>query len=456
MTEYSEFLERAEVKSTDEVHRKKLLRVIGIYDDVVTRMKSTQFHNWEEAREIASQIKASVIDNLAAYLEQFEKNAKSHGIKVIWAEDRDEAQQFLIDLIKTKKAKSVVKSKSMITEELGVNELLEEHKVHVIESDLGELIVQLAGEKPYHIVTPAMHKSKQDVSKLFHEKLGIPLTEDIPELAMAARKHLRESYITADIGITGANFLIAEDGAIVITENEGNARLTMSCPPVHVAFVGIEKVLPNLKSLELFLPLLSTSGTGQRTTCYNSIIRGPKGSAEIDGPEEMYVVLVDNGRTNLYRDPEFREALKCIRCGACLNACPVYKSVGGHTYKTTYQGPIGSVITPHLKGFKDWGHLPFASSLCGACTDVCPVKIPLHHLLLKNRKLMHEKGEVPIVWSLGIKLWSIMVTHPVLLSFSRMIGRGIFPLIKRFLPKRMRGIDLPQKSFSESFREIDR
>jgi len=225
---------------------------------------------------------------------------------------------------------------------------------------------------------------------------------------MAARVHLREAYLNSEIGISGANFLIADVGAVHLLENEGNGRLSTACPPVHIVLAGIEKVLPRLADLELFLPLLATSGTGQQLTVYNSLIRGARRSGELDGPSKMYVILLDNGRTNLYKDPEFREALRCIRCGACLNACPVYKAVGGHAYHTAYPGPIGAVITPHLRPLEEWNHLAFASSLCGACSDVCPVNIPLHHLLLKNRALAEKAGFTGILWPLLIRAWSMV------------------------------------------------
>ncbi len=255
-----------------------------------------------------------------------------------------------------------------------------------IETDLGEFIVQLRNEHPYHIVTPAMHLSKEDVAKTFHEKYQLPLSSTPKEITAFVRARLREKYQKADAGITGANFLIADTGAVVVTENEGNALMSISFPKVHVVIAGIEKIIPSLTDLDLFLPLLATHGTGQNITAYNSITSGPRQDGEVDGPEEMYVILLDNGRTNLLAQQEQRQALSCIRCGACLNACPIYKGVGGHSYGATYSGPIGSVITPHYNGMEEFKHLSFASSLCGKCTEVCPVKIELHKLLLFNRR----------------------------------------------------------------------
>ena len=302
-----------------------------------------------------------------------------------------------------------------------------------------------------------MHKSKEEISKLFHEKLGSPLSDSAEELTMVAREHLRNTYVTADIGVTGANFIIAEEGAILMTENEGNCRLTMSCPPIHVAIVGIEKVIPRLSDLSLFLPLLATSGTGQRITCYNSIIRGPRKENEPDGPEEMYVILLDNGRSELFAKNDFREILRCIRCGACLNACPVFRTVGGHTYNTTYQGPVGSVITPHFRGMSQWNHLSFASSLCGSCTDVCPVEIKIHELLLKNRWEAKQNKLVGKAWDWSLKVWAIIFSNRKVLNIVGKIAKLKVGIMKEFLPygKRKRVPALPKKSFSRLWREYD-
>ncbi|MEP6514321.1 MAG: LUD domain-containing protein, partial [Parafilimonas sp.] len=277
--------------------------------------------------------------------------------------------------------------------------------IESVETDLGEYIQQLDNEPPYHIVTPAMHKSKEDVARLFAEKLGVPEGLTPAQITQVAREKLREKYVQAEAGISGANFLIADIGAIAVTENEGNARLSCSWPKTHIVVAGIEKMIPSLTNLALLWPLLATYGTGQKLTVYNTIISGPKQHNETDGPEEMYVILLDNGRTNLLADPITREALYCIRCGACLNACPVYKNIGGHSYNTTYSGPIGSVITPHLRSMHQYKHLSYASSLCGNCTEVCPVKINLHELLLYNREQAVIKGESTLNERLAWKIW---------------------------------------------------
>ncbi len=324
MNELSQFLKQSRLLSRDENHRLKILKAISTYDEKVDEIKKDQFKDWQQARLTAAEIKEYVLDHLPSLLEEFEEKISSRGVEVLWARDKEEAQKYFVEIATRHQAKKVVKSKSMTTEEIEFNELCHDNGIEVIESDLGELIVQLADEKPYHIVTPAMHKSKAEIGQLFHERLGAPETDNAEQLTMIAREHLRKTYITSDIGVTGANFIVAREGALVMTENEGNGRLTMSCPPIHVAIVGIEKVLPCLSDLSLFLPLLSTSGTGQQITAYNSIIRGPRQNGESDGPEKMYVILLDNGRSELFIKDHFRSILRCIRCGACLNACPVY------------------------------------------------------------------------------------------------------------------------------------
>jgi len=293
----------------------------------------------------------------------------------------------------------------MVTEEIHLNHFLAKHNIESVETDLGEYIQQLDGEPPYHIVTPAMHKSKEDVARLFENKLGTPSRLSPEELTLVAREKLRKKYVQAEIGITGANFIISDIGGIAITENEGNARLSTAWPKTHIAIVGIEKMVSSLTDLALMWPLLSTYGTGQKVTVYNSVICGPKQPGETDGPDEMYVILLDNNRTNILANPVQRESLYCIRCGACLNVCPVYKNIGGHTYGTTYSGPIGSVISPNLNGLEEYKHLSYASSLCGACTEVCPVKINIHRLLLENRHESVEQGMTTFSEKMAWKIW---------------------------------------------------
>jgi len=398
------FIARSTVKAEDMDHRRKINFNIGRYNAVVPQGKQ-QFGDLNLARERAKNIKWRALETLDNHLEEFEAIFTQRGGKVIWAENAASALKEILAICKERNCRTIVKSKSMVTEELKLNDFLEENDIESIETDLGEYIQQLDGEPPYHIVTPAMHKSKEDVAKLFYEKLHTKPGLTPEQLTLVAREKLREKYVQAEIGITGANFIISDSGAIAVTENEGNARLSCAFPKTHIVIAGIEKVIPSLTDLGLFWPLLATYGTGQRVTVYNTIVTGPKQPGETDGPEEMIVILLDNGRTNILANEKTRESLYCIRCGACLNACPIYKNVGGHSYGTTYSGPIGSVITPHLKEMGEWKHLSYASSLCGNCTEVCAVKINLHELLLENRYEAVEKGYATWSEKLAWKAW---------------------------------------------------
>ncbi len=379
------FTRKAEIKAFDINHRKIIKHNISRYDSAVLKGKE-QFSNLDVARQRISFLKHRAINSLENYLKEFEYNFVKKGGKVIWANDAEEAANEILKIFLKNEAKLAVKSKSMATEEIELNHKLESQNIESVETDLGEYIVQIAGEKPYHIITPAMHKSKEDIAGLFHEKFNTPPNSTPEELTLFVRKLLKKKFTGADIGVTGANFIIADIGAVALTENEGNALMTVSFPKIHIVIAGIDKVIPSVKDLALIWPVLASHGTGQNITVYNSIISGPKKESEADGPEEMYVVLLDNGRTNLLFQKKQKSAFSCIRCGACLNACPIYRNIGGHTYDTVYSGPIGSVITPYLKGFKDYKHLSFASSLCGKCTEVCPSAIKIHKLLLYNRR----------------------------------------------------------------------
>jgi L-lactate dehydrogenase complex protein LldF len=366
-------------------HREIIQTALRKYEGVRDKTRSA-FQDWQAARQAAAETKFEAINHLDQYLVEFATKLEARGTKVHWASTGTQARDIILQIIRDKKARSIIKSKAMTSEEIHLNEALEHAGFEVVESDLGEFIVQLREEAPYHIVFPAMHLTRGEISELFTKELGSAPTDSPEELTMIARRVLRKKYITADIGLTGANFAIAETGMISITENEGNARLTAALPGTVISLLGIEKILPRLEDLALFLPMLATMGTGQPLTCYNSFYGGPRQPGESDGPEEFHVVLLDNRRTELLADGEQRDGLHCIRCGACLNVCPIFRNVGGHTYGTTYSGPIGSVITPHLRGLQSWKHLSYASSLCGACTETCPVKIDLHHHLLQNRR----------------------------------------------------------------------
>ncbi len=452
----TDFIHTSDTKAFDLDHRRIINYNIGKYHVAVERGLS-KLANLENSKRKAHTIKWKVMENLDKLLPEFESNFQRKGGKVIWANDIEEAQNEILQIIKKAGAKTVIKSKSMATEEIHLNEFLEKNDIEALESDLGEYIVQLLGQKPYHIVTPAMHLSKEDIAKLFNEKFGTPIDSTPEQLTMKARELLREKYTSFDIGITGGNFLIADSGSIALTENEGNARLTTTFPKIHIAIVGIEKVIPTMNDLDLFWPILSSHGTGQNLTVYNTILGGPRQGNESDGPEEMYVILLDNGRTNLLAQKEQRQALYCIRCGACLNACPVYKNIGGHTYETTYSGPIGSIITPHMAGMKEFKHLSYASSLCGKCTEVCPVKIDIHKMLLLNRRDSVQQGLSPFSENMGWKGWK---TGMLKRKTMDMFGGKFKNLMLRTFFKKSWGKhrELPkvaEKSFSKQWKDQD-
>jgi L-lactate dehydrogenase complex protein LldF len=450
----SSFIAKSTIKAGDLEHRRKINFNIGKYNATVPVGKE-QFSDVMVARQKAKQTKWKAIEQLDKYLEQFEINITKRGAKVIWAETAEQALEEIGKICKEKNCKTLVKSKSMVTEEIHLNHYLEANGIESVETDLGEYIQQLHGEPPYHIVTPAMHKSKEDVARLFAEKFGTDPKLTPEQITLLAREQLREKYVAAEVGVTGANFIISDIGGIAITENEGNARLSCAWPKTHIVIAGIEKVIPNLNDLALFWPLLSTFGTGQRVTSYNTVITGPRQPNEIDGPLEMYIILLDNGRTNVLQDVAMRESLYCIRCGACLNACPVYKNVGGHTYETTYSGPIGSVITPHLSGMKEFKHLSYASSLCGNCTEVCPVRINLHEMLLENRREAVSEGHSSLSERIAWKAWKKG-------SLSRkMMNKGNSTMKNWMVNKMFKGwtrhradLDFSQKTFNEMWEDF--
>ncbi len=454
MTENSKtFIAKSTVKAADLEHRRKLNFNISKYNAVVPKGKE-QFADVHLARERAKNIKWRAIETLDQQLEEFELHFSKRGGKVIWAETAEQAIDEILQICATKNCKTLVKSKSMVTEEIHLNDALEKNGIESIETDLGEYIQQLDGEAPYHIVTPAMHKSKEDVASLFNKKLGTPITLTPEELTQVARNILREKYVQAEVGVTGANFIISDIGAIAVTENEGNARLSCSFPKTHIVIAGIEKVIPSLTDLGLFWPLLSTFGTGQQLTVYNTIVAGPRQENETDGPDEMFVILLDNGRTNILKNPKQRESLYCIRCGACLNACPVYKNIGGHAYGATYSGPIGSVITPHLQGMEDFKHLSYASSLCGNCTEVCAVKINLHELLLENRHESVEEGITSFSERMAWKLWRIASLHRKLMNMGtgNLKNKVVSKLFKGWATHRSE-LEFSRKTFNEMWKE---
>ncbi|WP_026764320.1 LutB/LldF family L-lactate oxidation iron-sulfur protein [Sediminibacterium salmoneum] len=447
------FIAKSTIKAADLEHRRKINFNIGKYNAVVPIGKK-QFTNVMEAREMAKIKKWDAIEHLDQYLEMFEQKITERGAKVLWAETAEEALKHIGKICSEKQCKTLVKSKSMVTEEIHLNDFLEKNGIESVETDLGEYIQQLDGEPPYHIVTPAMHKSKEDVARLFADKLGVPGGLSPEELTQVARQKLREKYIAAEVGVTGANFILPDIGGIALTENEGNGRLSCAWPKTHIVVVGIEKVIPSVQDLSLFWPLLSTFGTGQRVTVYNTIITGPRQANETDGPEEMIVILLDNGRTNLLASKLAREALYCIRCGACLNACPVYKNIGGHAYETTYSGPIGKVITPYLKGLDEYKHLSYASSLCGNCTEVCPVRINLHELLLDNRHEAVVQGNSSLAERIAWKAWKTASLNRVMMNAGngKMKNWIVNKIFKGWTAHRA-DLDFSPKTFNEMWKE---
>ncbi len=455
--EEKRFLIASAAKAFEPRHRQIINHNIDKYDAAV-QGGVHHFHHIEHSKRKAHVIKWRVMENLDKLLPEFEANFLRKGGKVIWANDAEEARQEIWKIMERAGAKTVVKSKSMTTEELELNHFLLEKGIDAVETDLGEYIVQLLGQKPYHIVTPAMHLSLQDIAALFQERFGTAADATAEELTLKARELLRDRYATADVGITGGNFLIADTGSVAITENEGNARLSTAFPKIHIAVVGIEKIIPSLTDLDLFWPLLATHGTGQRLTVYNSIVGGPRQADESDGPEEMYVVLLDNGRTELLAQKEQRQGLYCIRCGACLNGCPIYKNVGGHAYQTTYSGPIGSLITPHLRGMEAFKHLSYASSLCGKCSEVCPVKIDIHKMLLLNRRDAVANQQVTKMERWGWQAFTVAVTKRRIIDFfggkfKNSLLNGFF---SKFWGKHRKLPKVANQSFSQQWKEREK
>ncbi|MBE5100131.1 LutB/LldF family L-lactate oxidation iron-sulfur protein [Priestia aryabhattai] len=364
--------------------------------------------NWEEWRALGEEIRQHTLENLDYYLEQLTDNVAKRGGHVFFAQTAEEANEYIKDVARKKQAKKVVKSKSMVTEEIHMNAALEELGCEVIETDLGEYILQVDDhDPPSHIVAPALHKNKEQIRDVFQEKLSYKKTEKPEELALHAREMLRKEFLSADIGITGCNFAIAESGSISLVTNEGNARLTTALPKTQITVMGMERIVPTFEEFEVLVSLLTRSAVGQRLTSYVTALTGPRLPGEVDGPEEFHLVIVDNGRSAIL-GTEFQSVLQCIRCAACVNVCPVYRHIGGHSYGSIYSGPIGAVLSPLLGGYEDYKELPYASTLCAACTDACPVKIPLHELLHKHRQRIVEKeGKAPISEKLAMKAFGL-------------------------------------------------
>lgn len=376
----------------------------------------------DAARDRVRLIRAHTLSRLDAYLEAFTANAERAGAHVYFAADAAALNRRVVEIARTHSVQSVVKGKSMISEEAGLNHALEAHGIRVVETDLGEYIIQLAGERPSHILAPAIHKTKEQVGQLFHEKLGVPVYTEPAEMTAAARTKLRWEFLNADMGISGVNFGVAATGTICLVENEGNGRLTTTAPRVHIALMGIERLVPSFDDLAVTLQVLARSATGQKQAVYTNLITGPRKNSEGDGPDELHIILLDNGRSRVL-GTEVAEILYCIRCGACLNACPVYREIGGHAYGSVYPGPVGAVLTPALGGIAQWSDLPQASSLCGACREVCPVRIDIPRMLLVERDAATRAGKMQWWLRLGLHGYSFTVTKPALYNFATWSAR---------------------------------
>ncbi len=385
------FFDRVEESLADPHKRKTMARVQDGFK-IKKQIVFDELGNLDDWKHEAAEIKQHTIEWLDTYLAEFADKIEGLGGHVYFAQTAEEATNYVVNLAREKQVKTVVKSKSMVTEEIGLNEALEQAGVEPIETDLGEYIVQVAHEKPYHIVVPAIHKTRQDIADLFSSLSGKHFEPDTHELAEYARQTMRPHFFEAEMGISGCNFGVAETGTVVLVTNEGNARLTTTFPKTHVVVMGMERLVPRMRDLDAMLELLPRHATGQRTISYITAITGPRRPGEVDGPEDLHVVIVDNGRSNLL-ESEYDEALRCIRCGNCYNVCPVNRNIGGHAYGGTYAGPIGSILMPMLTDLDSWKELPSACTLCGACTEACPVEIPLHHYLLKLRRdIVDETG----------------------------------------------------------------
>ncbi|QOR66627.1 iron-sulfur cluster-binding protein [Cytobacillus suaedae] len=408
--------------------------VAGAQERLRTRKEASteELGNWEDWRSHGEEIRKHVLENLDFYLHQLSENVAARGGHVFFAETAEEANQYICQVVQSKNGKKVVKSKSMVTEEINMNAALEELGCEVIETDLGEYILQVDDhDPPSHIVAPALHKNKEQIRDVFKEKLAYKNTEKPEELALHAREMLRKEFLSADIGITGCNFAIAESGSVSLVTNEGNARLATALPKTQITVMGMERIVPTYEEFEVLVSLLTRSAVGQKLTSYVTTLTGPKEDGDVDGPEEFHLVIVDNGRSKIL-GTEFQSILQCIRCAACVNVCPVYRHVGGHSYGSIYSGPIGAVLSPLLGGYDDYKELPFASTLCAACTDACPVKIPLHELLHKHRQNIVEKdGRAPISEKLAMKAFGLGAASPMLYKMgSKLSPSALSPFVK--------------------------
>jgi L-lactate dehydrogenase complex protein LldF len=433
----NQFVALADIALNDEALQASVTTgTTNAYTKRIVAMGETSPAHGEALRRQAAAAKRAALHRLPDLLEQAEANLQANGAVVYWATDAAEANRLVLEIAKRHGVRKVAKSKSMVTEETSLNSALEADGIAAIETDLGEYILQLNNEPPSHIVTPVIHKSKASIRDIFVDKIGMVPTDDAATMAHYAGTQLRQDFLTADMGVSGGNFIIAETGTVCLVTNEGNGRLVTSIPPVHVAVVGIEKIVATLEDYATLTQVLPRSATGQKLTVYTSMLNGPRRADDSDGPEHVYVILVDNGRTGMYAG-EYAEALACIRCGACLNACPVYQVTGGHSYGWVYPGPIGAIVTPLLKGLDHASPLPFASTLCGNCQAVCPVAIDIPRMLLSLRRDVVAKGKGGAGWSAGMKAWAQGMASPTLY---RIGGRSVALMMRGGAPRRMPGV----------------
>ncbi|ACA30842.1 LutB/LldF family L-lactate oxidation iron-sulfur protein [Histophilus somni] len=444
---HNEMMRKAVVKAQETIgaNRQKMVDELG---------------HWEEWRDLAKQIRNHVLANLDAYLYQLSEKVQQNGGKVYFAETAEEATQYIRQVALEKNAKTIVKSKSMVTEEIGLNEVLEKEGMKVVETDLGEYLLQIVGDKPSHIVVPAIHKDRHRIRQELHDALGYEGTEQPEEMNAFVRKTLRKDFLEADIGISGCNFAVAETGSVCLVTNEGNLRLATTVPKTHIAVMGMERLAPTFQEVDVLITMLARSAVGAKLTAYNTWLTGPRLEGETDGPEDFHLVIVDNGRSSIL-ESEFKEVLRCIRCGACLNTCPAYRQIGGHGYGSIYPGPIGSVISPLLGGYEEFKELPYACSLCTACNSVCPVKIPLAQLISKHREHIAQAGMTPMLERLSIFGFTLANSNPTLWKIGVKIGakvaakvikNGKAPIEVGALAEWTKARDLPTPD-GESFRQ---
>ncbi|EMP4186591.1 iron-sulfur cluster-binding protein [Proteus mirabilis] len=407
-----------------QVHDQIMQKAVANAQETIGRNRQKmvdELGHWEDWRDRAAQIRDHVLANLDAYLYQLSEKIEQHGGHVFFAQTKEEASQYILNIAKEKKAKKIVKAKSMVTEEIGLNPVLENAGINVIETDLAEFILQQAKDAPSHVVVPAIHKNRAQIHQIFHDKLGYNGSDTPEEMTRFVRQNIRDDFFTADIGITGCNFAVAETGSVCLVTNEGNARLSTTLPKTHIAVMGMERIAPTFKEVDILITMLARSAVGLRLTGYNTWLTGPKENDNVDGPEDFHLVIVDNGRSKIIGS-EFKDILRCIRCGACMNTCPAYRHIGGQGYDSIYPGPVGAVLTPLLGGYKDFKNLPYVCSLCTACDSVCPVKIPLSNLIKKHREVMVEQGITPTTEHNITRVFNYVNRHPMLWKVGMNMG----------------------------------